>query len=617
MLSAAARHLLDRLAANGLELRPGLTAARRRLLPAPAADGLVSIIMPVRNRAGLVGKAIASVLAQSYLDWELLIVDDGSTDGTGKAIRPFLAHRRVRCVRGKARGCSFARNTGLRLARGGLVAYLDSDNEWHKDFLQNIVPAFADPAIQSAYGVLLRQTQDGGYEPQFEPFDHEKLQHANFIDLNAFVHRRNLITAHGGFDEGLKRLVDWDLILRYTARSPALPVETTAGYYHTHAAQRISDDESFSAACRIIRAKWRHHTTLAQPLRVLYALWQYPQASETYMETEIQAMRRLGVDIEVWSETTCSAPYKASVPVHRGTLAEAIAAAKPDVVHCHWLNIGAGIAQTVHSHGIPLTVRAHGFDLTHDFLNRLLREPAVRRVYLYPHQIAAAGIDDALVAPINAAFDPALITPNFRKNPRLVIRTSAGLPSKDLRSFLELARRFPDHRFVLAVISCRMAELYIGELLAMRREMESPAEILLNLPHETALGMVRDAGIYLHTALAPDQPGGTPLGMPISIAEAMASGCYVLVRDLKPLVDYVGDAGKAYHDIAEAEQLITETTRWDQEQWRQAATRASERAWTYFTGEDDFCRLHEDWVRFARAGGENPIRDMEYIEASV
>jgi glycosyltransferase involved in cell wall biosynthesis len=596
-LNAKTRHMLDMLAVKGFDLRPRLTDARRRLLPAAApAKGLVSIVMPVRNRAALVGRAIESVLAQTYLNWELIIIDDGSTDGTGKAIRPYLAHRRVRYIKRKARGAAFARNTGLRSARGELVAYLDSDNEWHKDFLQHIVPAFADQTVQSGYGILRRQADDGSYYQQFETFDWQKMLRANFVDLNAYVHRRSLFERYGGFDENLKRLLDWDLILRYTRHHPALPVDAEAGNYHTDAEQRISDSESFNLAYRTIHAKWRDHTKLHRPMRVLYALWQYPQTSESYIESEIQGMKRLGVHIEVWSETLGSAPYKPSIPVHSGTLAEAIAAVRPDIMHSHWLNFAADIAVTADRHGIPLTARSHGFDLIGDIVGHLLRQPALRRIYLFPHQIASAGIDDARVVPMNVAFDTALITPNFKKNHRLVIRTSAGLPSKDLRGFLEMAKKFPDHRFVLAVISCSMVEHHIGELLAMRRELESPAEILLNLPHEAALEMVREAGIYLHTTLAPEQPDGTPLGMPISIAEAMASGCYILVRNLRPLTDYVGEAGQPYDDMAQAERLIAETTSWDEEQWQQAASRSSERAWTFFTGEDDFHRLHEDWV---------------------
>ncbi|HYP63585.1 MAG TPA: glycosyltransferase [Acidocella sp.] len=590
------RHALDWCAGQGLDARPALRRARLKLRRgSPPVPGLVSIILPVRNRAGRIGKAASSVLAQSYRNWELLILDDGSADSTHEALRPYLRHPRILYFRLPPRGAAAARNSGLSLARGGLIAYLDSDNEWEPDFLQGMVPAFDDPAVQSAYGILLTAAGE-----TFEPFDRERLLVGNHIDLNIFLHRRDLFTRHGGFDESLARLLDWDLVLRYTQDSPALPVPVRGAYYRTDTANRISEAECYGTAYQHVRAKWR---VGGAKLRVLYALSQYPQASETYIEAEIAWMRRQGVHVEVWSDLVPCTPHASHVPVHNGSLQQAIDAAQPDIVHSHWLNVAGTFAADIAASGLPLTARSHGFDMLDGATQAVLAHPNMPHLYLYPHHAAAAGLAESKrVRLIWPGFDTSLISPAATpRDKQLVLRAAAGLPSKDLPLFMELAKRFPSHRFVLAVVACTYRENYIAELLALRREMKSPVELCINMKHEEVLTLMKRAGIYLHTALPPDEPLGTPLGMPISIAEAMASGCYVITRNFPDFQSYTGEAGAAYGDIEEAEALIAATAGWSEEQWRVASRRARERGWSLFTGEASYYRIYRDWLEIAAA----------------
>ena len=99
--------------------------------------GLVSIIMPSYNTTSFIAESIQSVLAQTYRDWELLIVDDCSTDNTNEVVKPFLADQRIIYVRNEMNsGAAVSRNRALRKAKGRWIAFLDSDDLWMPEKLE-------------------------------------------------------------------------------------------------------------------------------------------------------------------------------------------------------------------------------------------------------------------------------------------------------------------------------------------------------------------------------------------------------------------------------------------------------------------------------------------------
>lgn len=92
---------------------------------------LVSVIIPTYNRAHVLSRAVDSVLAQTFLDWELLIIDDGSTDNTQKIIKSkYIHHNQIHYYYQANQGVSSARNTGIHHAKGLWIALLDSDDKW-------------------------------------------------------------------------------------------------------------------------------------------------------------------------------------------------------------------------------------------------------------------------------------------------------------------------------------------------------------------------------------------------------------------------------------------------------------------------------------------------------
>jgi hypothetical protein len=183
-------------------------------MPAVSAPK-VSVILPTYQRRDLVQRAVASVLAQTDRDFELIVVDDGSTDGTGEALAPL--RDRIRYHWQPNAGVAAARNTGVRLARAPIVAFLDSDNRWLRSHLAVVTDAL------DRYPEAVLTTTCPGFEfaarwrpgtPRLlKPFPISLVTNVvGFISCVAV--RRDALLATGGFDESLSVGEDADLWLR-------------------------------------------------------------------------------------------------------------------------------------------------------------------------------------------------------------------------------------------------------------------------------------------------------------------------------------------------------------------------------------------------------------------
>ncbi len=563
----------------------------------------VSIIMPVFNRRRFVGTAIDSVRAQDFSSWELIVVDDGSSDDTGSVSRRYADNSRICWSRQPRLGSAAARNAGLRRAKGQLIAYLDSDNVWYPGYLSGMVAALRDnPQTDVAYGVLVTEAHGlGDRRLLFRPFDREQLLSGNFIDMNVLVHRARLVAELGGFDESLDRLIDWDLVLRYSATRPALGVPILGAKYQILDDQKVTDVALVAPNEVAIRKKWYPPQALGTAIRVLYVVWHYPQLSETYIESEIKQLSKWGVHIEVWREEGVAAPYPPSVPVHSGPLEDAVREAAPDLIHVHWLGFAHARSAALDALGLPVTVRLHSFDTTREGLEELLRKPWANTIYAFPAQAALLGRPEPRVLVVPVAFDTARFRPCRNKERQRVVRAGTALPSKDVPFAFELAKRLPDFHFVYAGVVAKNAESYVDDLTAQRERMRSPVEFQMNVPHHEIADLIGRAGIYLHTSNPKGAPHATPLGMPVSIAEAMATGAFVVYRQSTEFDAYVGDAGCAYRTLDEAAAIISETKRWTDEDWKGVQDRAIERAFRFHADEMVYRTILEDWVRIAEA----------------
>ncbi len=183
----------------------------------------VSVVLPTYNRAQYLDRAISSVLNQSYSDFELIIVDDASTDDTEKVVRSFKDDR-IRYIRNtKNLGGAEARNIGISMSKGKFIAFQDSDDYWLPDKLEIQMKAFeeAEPDVAVVYTAFKKKT--GNREIIIPPPEVKKkegyiykelLYHVNFIGTPTAVVRKKVLQEIGGFDKRFPRLQDWDLFLR-------------------------------------------------------------------------------------------------------------------------------------------------------------------------------------------------------------------------------------------------------------------------------------------------------------------------------------------------------------------------------------------------------------------
>jgi len=123
----------------------------------------ISVVMPLYNKEGEVSRAVRSVLAQTVSDFELIVVNDGSTDGGADMVRAF-ADKRVRLIEQSNSGVSAARNRGIAEARADLIAFLDADDEWTEDYLETIMGLLGKFPDASVFATGYAFKQAGGYE---------------------------------------------------------------------------------------------------------------------------------------------------------------------------------------------------------------------------------------------------------------------------------------------------------------------------------------------------------------------------------------------------------------------------------------------------------------------
>lgn len=211
---------------------------------------LVSVVIPTYNHAHFLLEAIESVLAQTWIAatkdgcdaaFEIVIIDDGSTDDTAERVEPYIDDKRVRYFHQANAGQSAARQRGWQAARGRYIAFLDDDDRFPPDKLQWQVELLEEnPGAVMAYGDHARLLPSGRLEPDGKTGFPSGRVHRAFRRRN-WIHspgqtliRRDALEAVGGFDRDVWGSDDWDLYIRLARRGAFLHRPRVSLHYRMH-----------------------------------------------------------------------------------------------------------------------------------------------------------------------------------------------------------------------------------------------------------------------------------------------------------------------------------------------------------------------------------------------
>jgi len=251
-----------------------MEAIEKRLCNVASSHGprsLFSIIMPAYNREGIIARSIQSILDQSYSNFELIVIDDASTDRTADVVRSF-PDSRIRLIQKETRGgAPSARNAGIRAAKGEYLTYLDSDNTMSANFLMAFSGAFIElPEAEALYcaQALYRDKETIPYAIRYGSLNRALIENQNYIDLNVLAHKATLIEKVGLFDEEFQRFSDYDYILKIMeANSKVYSIPAILSNYYLRAADNtITSNSALMPLLERVREKRRERLKLAPSL---------------------------------------------------------------------------------------------------------------------------------------------------------------------------------------------------------------------------------------------------------------------------------------------------------------------------------------------------------------
>jgi glycosyltransferase involved in cell wall biosynthesis len=240
---------------------------------------LVSVIIPTYNAAKFIRETLDSVFAQTFEDYEVIVINDGSldTEELERALEPYL--NRIVYLKQEKRGVASARNTGILRAQGAFLAFLDSDDMWLPEFLSEAVKCFQNaPSLDLVYTdtFFFHDTPPVGtlvMKPslQQEPvtFDNLLTRRCQVV-MSCTVVRKRIVVDSGLFDERLRRVEDYDLWLRVAFRGGKMARhQKTLGLHRIHTASLSADGQRMIEDWTCVLTRFRDNVDLPAQVREL------------------------------------------------------------------------------------------------------------------------------------------------------------------------------------------------------------------------------------------------------------------------------------------------------------------------------------------------------------
>lgn len=277
------------------------------------STALVSIVVPAYNSENYLYSTVQSILSQSYLHWELLIVDDGSTDNTALIAKSLCEmDSRINYVVQENKGVSAARNTGAKDAAGDYVAFLDSDDLWHSHFLQELMCALVaeEEAVwaHSSFARFLDGTSVKKENPWLGccstgDFFLDSLVHVN-VHVNSILLPKAVFESLDGFDESLPRAEDCDFILRLSKAYKGVSVPKELLYYRLRSNSLSTDwDSSLEDERSMLHKFWKDDTVPSSEVTLSKSAFYFKQAISCGLTG-----RRWGQALKFYCKAVAGAP---------------------------------------------------------------------------------------------------------------------------------------------------------------------------------------------------------------------------------------------------------------------------------------------------------------------
>jgi glycosyltransferase involved in cell wall biosynthesis len=270
----------------------------------------VSVIIPVFNRQALLRRALGSVLSQTFRDYELIVVDDGSTEPLLDALSGIGEKIDLRVLRhDKNRGAAAARNTGAQAAKGQYVAFLDSDDAWHSEKLARQIAFMQAEADRRASCTGFALVSDGAVfdrrlPPAVSDLD-EVLWGCRISPGTTLMVERALWEASGAMDETLGRLEDWDWMILAAKHAPFHGLREVLADVHHDRYAHVNEAKFVAAARKIADYARAERYGLSHPQKmILLSAVEYELAATHYRK------RRFGVALSALTRSFLYCPWK-------------------------------------------------------------------------------------------------------------------------------------------------------------------------------------------------------------------------------------------------------------------------------------------------------------------
>lgn len=222
----------------------------------------VSVVIPAYNAAATISRALRSVYAQTFPADEVIVVDDGSTDGTAEVVRAEFP--KVRLIQQANSGPSAARNAGIQTSKGRWIAFLDADDRWLPWKLQRQMAVFeadGDIALVACRAYILREgdvhlNMPEDHDPAVDKVGFLDLLQDNMFSTPSVVARADVLHDLGGFDPGIPGSEDFDLWLRIASRYPILRLRSKLIEVYIRPSSCSHDVDRMTRGELMALAKW-------------------------------------------------------------------------------------------------------------------------------------------------------------------------------------------------------------------------------------------------------------------------------------------------------------------------------------------------------------------------